>query len=110
MRLLTVIVSEKLCPLLYVDDKLQYTGSVMKIYLFHGQDEGYGGFSESFSEKSVRLAFIRKVYSILCLQVKKNYIFTEFRLLLGHFEMVGENCDSDLQYRDGAVLTTLLVD
>lgn len=34
-----------------------------------GQDEGYGGFSESFSEKSVRLAFIRKVYSILCLQL-----------------------------------------
>lgn len=29
----------------------------------------YGGFSNSFSEKSVRLGFIRKVYSILCMQL-----------------------------------------
>jgi hypothetical protein len=32
------------------------------------QDDGYG-FAASFSEKAVRLGFIRKVYSILCIQV-----------------------------------------
>jgi hypothetical protein len=33
------------------------------------QDDGYG-FAASFSEKAVRLGFIRKVYSILCIQVQ----------------------------------------
>ncbi|XP_023327752.1 protein lifeguard 1 [Eurytemora carolleeae] len=32
-------------------------------------DDGYGGMSDTFSEKSVRLGFIRKVYSILCAQL-----------------------------------------
>jgi len=34
-----------------------------------GDDGGYGGFSNSFSEKSIRLGFIRKVYSILSVQL-----------------------------------------
>ena len=32
-------------------------------------ESGYGGLSDSFSEKSVRLGFIRKVYSILSVQL-----------------------------------------
>jgi hypothetical protein len=30
----------------------------------------YGGIGGSFSDKAVRLGFIRKVYSILCVQVR----------------------------------------
>ena len=39
--------------------------------ILHVQDpeNGYGGLSDSFSEKSVRLGFIRKVYSILSVQL-----------------------------------------
>ena len=39
--------------------------------VLHVQDpeSGYGGLSDSFSEKSVRLGFIRKVYSILSVQL-----------------------------------------
>jgi len=34
------------------------------------QENGeYGGIGNSFSDKAVRLGFIRKVYSILCVQV-----------------------------------------
>jgi len=33
------------------------------------EDGEYGGISSSFTEKSVRLGFIRKVYSILCAQL-----------------------------------------
>jgi len=32
-------------------------------------DDGYSGFSDSFSDKAVRLGFIRKVYAILCAQL-----------------------------------------
>jgi len=32
-------------------------------------DDGYGGMSDSFSDKAVRLGFIRKVYAILCTQL-----------------------------------------
>jgi len=34
-----------------------------------GEDAGYAGLSNSFSEKSIRLGFIRKVYSILSVQL-----------------------------------------
>lgn len=38
--------------------------------VFQGADDGgYGGMSDSFSDKAVRLGFIRKVYSILCAQL-----------------------------------------
>jgi len=33
------------------------------------EDGEYGGFTNSFTEKAVRLGFIRKVYSILCVQL-----------------------------------------
>jgi len=35
----------------------------------YAEDGGYGGFSNSFSDKAVRLGFIRKVYAILCAQL-----------------------------------------
>jgi len=34
-----------------------------------GDNDGYGGLSDSFSDKAVRLGFVRKVYSILCAQL-----------------------------------------
>jgi len=39
---------------------------------------GYGGFSDSFSDKAVRLAFIRKVYSILCAQLVLTMVIMAF--------------------------------
>jgi len=35
----------------------------------YSEDGAYGSFSNSFSDKAVRLGFIRKVYSILCAQL-----------------------------------------
>jgi len=35
----------------------------------YADNDGYGGLSNSFSDKAVRLGFIRKVYSILCAQL-----------------------------------------
>ena len=42
------------------------------------EDGGYGGIGGSFSDKAVRLGFIRKVYSILCVQVRQWKIYLGF--------------------------------
>ena len=57
---------------------LPYTGSETLEILAFVKDDGYSGFSDSFSDKAVRLGFIRKVYSILCAQV--NYLSLFFIL------------------------------
>ncbi|KFM82257.1 Protein lifeguard 3, partial [Stegodyphus mimosarum] len=36
---------------------------------YYGSDANLGAFQDSFSEKSIRHAFLRKVYSILMLQL-----------------------------------------
>ena len=41
----------------------------MTVFTSQAEDGGYGGLSSSFSEKSIRLGFIRKVYAILSVQL-----------------------------------------
>ena len=63
-------------PPAYVSSHFQFNH---KIYNFASQeppeDGEYGGLTNSFTEKSVRLGFIRKVYSILSVQVISDLLF-----------------------------------
>ena len=45
------------------------------------EDGEYGGFTNSFTEKAVRLGFIRKVYSILCVQVMFSFLSQDPRTI-----------------------------
>ena len=61
-----------------------------ELHSYLQDEEGYGGFSSSFSEKAVRMAFIRKVYAILCAQVPtENNFFAPGACIKGCFSAPG---------------------
>ena len=61
-----------------------------ELHSYLQDEEGYGGFSSSFSEKAVRMAFIRKVYAILCAQVPtENNFLPQEHVLKGVSPLLG---------------------
>ena len=57
-------------PPAYVSSKFQINDKIYNVPSQEPPEDGeYGGLTNSFTEKSVRLGFIRKVYSILSVQV-----------------------------------------
>jgi len=59
---------------------------------YQGEDLGsYGGMGNSFGEKSVRLGFIRKVYSLLCAQLVLTMAFIGFFFIKPVGEFAREN-------------------
>ena len=62
-------------PPAYVSSKFQINDKIYNVPSQEPPEDGeYGGLTNSFTEKSVRLGFIRKVYSILSVQVRSDLI------------------------------------